>query len=244
MLHLDPERLAALADDEATAAEAAHLVTCAECASERDAYRSLRALALRERGGVLQQPLSDWSSLAERLHEEGVLGRGARTSTPRVRGAAWRRWSGPWLNAAAAVLLVLGGGVAGRWSVGASASDARSGVPVADTGTTLASNPLRADTTLTFRSVNEAVETLKVAEQTYRRAAAYISAQDTSADPARYRARLAALDRMSGAALAAVNEAPHDPVINQYYLSTLSARQATLRELDHALPSGVKLVSY
>ena len=49
---------------------------------------------------------------------------------------------------------------------------------------------------------------------------------------------------MSGAALAAVNEAPHDPVINQYYLSTVSARQATLRQLDRALPSGVKLVSY
>lgn len=256
MLHLDPERLAALADDEPTAAEAAHLAECVECARERDAARMIVTLAARERSATVPASLAEWTSLSARLREEGLV-----TSTGGPRSRVARAWSHPWLNAAAAVLLVVGGGAVGRWSAGthfgattlgsnqsaatqsANAQGARGG-----TGLSLATNATSPDSVLTFHSTEEALETMRAAEQTYRGAMAYIAAQDTSADsqpdPARYRARLAALDRMSGAALAAVNEAPHDPVINQYYLSTVSARQATLRQLDRALPSGVKLVSY
>lgn len=250
MLHLDPERLAALADDEPTAAEAEHLNECVECAHERDAARTIVELAAHERSAVVPASLAEWTSLSTRLREEGLV-----TSTNGARSRFARPWSHPWLNAAAAVILVAGGGAIGRWSAGApdtassvnaqatNSQTARSGIGVA-----LANNPLSPDSVLTFHSMEEAIETMRVAERTYRGAMAYIAAQDTSGDsqpdPARYRARLAALDRMSGAALAAVNEAPHDPVINQYYLSTVSARQATLRQLDRALPSGVKLVSY
>ncbi|HEX6964832.1 MAG TPA: hypothetical protein VF166_03460 [Gemmatimonadaceae bacterium] len=260
MLHLDPERLAALADDEPTAAEAAHLSECAECARERDASRAIIELAARQHSAVVPPSLVEWTALSARLREEGLVTSGGS------RSRITRLWSRPWLNAAAAVLLVVGGGAVGRWSAGIHAGAATPGAvqspnaPDRDaqmanaqrtpgsTGGVLTSNALSPDSVLSFHSTDEALETMRVAERTYRGAMAYIAAQDTSADaqpdPARYRARLAALDRMSGAALAAVNEAPHDPVINQYYLSTVSARQATLRQLDRALPSGVKLVSY
>ena len=41
MLHLDPERLAALAEDQPTHEEAAHLAACAACAREQAAYEEL-----------------------------------------------------------------------------------------------------------------------------------------------------------------------------------------------------------
>jgi len=248
MLHLDPERLAALADDEPTAAEVVHLAECVECAREREAHRALHTMAARERATVVQPPLSEWSSLRAQLVEDGLLASADDKRSGRV-GARWR----PWLNAAAAVLLVLGGGAVGRWSAYAGQRGAmRGSSQVANaqrgSGAVLTASSPATDTALTFHSMEEALATLRVAERTYRSAVTYIAAQDTSADtqvsPQQFRTRLAALDRVSGAALAAVNEAPHDPVINQYYLSTVSARQATLRQLDRALPSGVKLVSY
>jgi hypothetical protein len=40
----------------------------------------------------------------------------------------------------------------------------------------------------------------------------------------------------------ALKEAPQDPVINQYYLQTVGAREATLRQLGTTLrPAGVSL---
>ena len=50
-----------------------------------------------------------------------------------------------------------------------------------------------------------------------------------------YRTRLAALDEMAEASLQALAAAPADPVINQYYLSTLGAREVTLRQLGSVL---------
>ncbi|HEX5438071.1 MAG TPA: hypothetical protein VFW98_12975 [Gemmatimonadaceae bacterium] len=253
MLHLDPERLAALADDEPSAAEAAHLAECAVCGRERNAHRSLRLMASQERSTVLREPLSEWGALAERLRAEGLI---ASTAAPAF-GAGTRRRA--WLSAAAAVLLLLGGGVIGRFSanIGSSSAVMRGGSQQAvaargvngAAGPALASAaPLSADTLLTFHSPEEAMQTLRVAERTYRSAADYLASQDTAADsassPQRFRTRLAALDRMTDAALAAVYEAPHDPVINQYYLSTMTARQATLRQLDQALPAGARLTSY
>jgi predicted ArsR family transcriptional regulator len=49
-------------------------------------------------------------------------------------------------------------------------------------------------------------------------------------------ARLAALDQMMAASRAALREAPQDPVLNHYYLSAYSAREATLQALSGALP--------
>ena len=58
---------------------------------------------------------------------------------------------------------------------------------------------------------------------------------DTDSDPELYRTRLAALDQMAGAAREAVYDAPHDPVINSYYINTLAAREVTLKQLNASL---------
>jgi hypothetical protein len=73
MLHLSPERLAALADDDPTAAEAAHLASCARCGTERVAHRTLLAMAHRE-GGLSGEPLTSWTMVAADLRAEGLIG--------------------------------------------------------------------------------------------------------------------------------------------------------------------------
>ena len=82
----------------------------------------------------------------------------------------------------------------------------------------------------------------------YERAAAFLAASDTGAhvvtDPTIYRDRLAALDEMAAASKTALRTAPDDPLLNQYYLSAVSAREATLQQLGNALPQGVTVVRY
>ena len=50
-----------------------------------------------------------------------------------------------------------------------------------------------------------------------------------------------ALDRMAETSRQALSVAPADPVLNQYYLSTLGAREVTLRQLGSVLPPGTRL---
>jgi hypothetical protein len=244
MSHLHPERLAALADGEPTAAEAAHLSSCSPCANEIAAHRRLLMLAWQERE-TLSAPLVSWNTLAESLRSEGLLraapttvmhgGGGGRSSAPR---SPW------WLQVAAAVVLLAGGFGIGRLAPAlAGGETAASDQPSANAR--LASNT---DTTITFRSPAEALSVAARAERDYRLAIMYLAGQDTvtpaADDPDIYRARLAALDEMAGVALNAVHQAPQDPLMNRYYLSTLGARDATLRQLGERLPENVRLVGF
>lgn len=80
--HLDPERLAALADEPPTADEAAHLATCLACRRERGAHQALLAL-VRELGPDAEatdaapadadEPLVPWAALAGALRDEGLV---------------------------------------------------------------------------------------------------------------------------------------------------------------------------
>src|SRR6478672_7562654 len=72
MLHLSSERLAELADGEPTVAEAEHLAACAICATERSAHKRLLSMANGERDRPAP-PLTQWSTLAEQLREEGII---------------------------------------------------------------------------------------------------------------------------------------------------------------------------
>lgn len=244
MLHLDPERLAALADGEPSADDAAHLVECADCAREVAAYRALLVHAAHERSTVLGEPLTDWSLLSDRLRGEGLLGRAGG-----ARGPFGLR---VWVQAAAAAVIAAVGVAAGRASVRPAGGPAASGA-VAATATTPNGAGARltsasADSARAITSVSDALALMRRAESDYRLAAAYIAANDTSVGGRSgvdlYRTRLAALDRVSQAALAAVNEAPSDPVVNQYLISARSARAVTLQQLNESLPAGVKLASY
>ena len=244
MSHLHPERLAALADGEPTSAEAAHLSACSSCAHEIAVHRRLLMLAWQERE-TLTTPLASWESLAAAALDEGLIRAGARLEATRAR--ATRVPSGqafPWAQAAAAVLLLTGGMAIGRLGLPAfDRGDVASGGAVTATIASLAS-----DTIASFRSTTEAISVLQRAERDYRMAIMYLSGQDTvtrtADDPELYRARLAALDEINGVALDAVHEAPQDPVMNRLYLSTLGARDATLRQLVEKLPDNVHLVGF
>jgi hypothetical protein len=236
MSHLHPERLAALADGEPTAAEATHLSSCSACTREIAAHRRLLMLAWQERETLIA-PLASWESIVALARPEGLI-RAARSAhdtrnTERVTAVRW-------LQAAAAVVLLLGGMALGRVTLPASVAG--------DTASSSARHVSNVDSVTTFRSTAEAISVLQRAERDYRMAMMYLSGQDTvtrvADDPAIYRARLAALDEMAGVALDAMHEAPQDPLMNRYYLSTLGARDATLRQLGEKLPENVQLVGF
>ena len=239
MSHLHPERLAALADGEPTAAEATHLSSCAACAHEIAAHRRLLMLAWQERE-TLSAPLASWESLAESLRDEGVL----RDTGERVSRGGSRGGGPAWLQAAAAVVILVGGMAIGRQTLPVTGSQTASSGQQPATARVVSNT----DTSIAFRSTAEAISVLQRAERDYRLAMMYLSGQDTltraADDPNVYRARLAALDEMAGVALDAVQQAPQDPLMNRYYLTTLGARDATLRQLGEKLPENVQLQGF
>ncbi|MGH7653096.1 MAG: hypothetical protein ACREN6_00405 [Gemmatimonadaceae bacterium] len=235
MSHLNPERLAALSDDTPTPIESAHLTTCDACLAELAAQRKLARMAAAA-GPVSDGPSSNFDALVPRLKAEGLI------AAP-VRRVVMVRWA---VRAAAAVVLVTGGVVAGRMSVpGASPQAQVAQSDSVDDGSSLAN----AQPISSFRTPDDAVKALSTSQQTYQSAAAYLAAQDTTShfiglNENTYRARLTALDDIIAATRAALYQAPQDPVLNQYYQGTLSARQATLVQLRGVTPVAARKGSY
>ncbi|MFI5310526.1 MAG: hypothetical protein ACHQQ3_04800 [Gemmatimonadales bacterium] len=228
MSHLFPERLAALSDDTPTPIEAAHITSCDACSAELSAQRKLARMAAAAQV-TPGAPLSSFAALAPRLRAEGLI------AVP-DRRAMVRTWS---VRIAAGLVLVAGGAVGGRMTAAhelpmlptASASNATSG-----------SVSLPAQPSTAFKTSDDAFKALAVSQQTYQSAAAFLAAQDTSAhfiglNQNTYRTRLKALDDIAAATRAALYQAPQDPVLNQYYLGTLSAREATLGQLRQVTPA-------
>ena len=212
--------------------------------SEKD----LDELVARERE-CGSPPLTDWDSIATQLRAEGLI---------RDSALGGRLAARTWMQAAAAVLLVAGGVAAGRYTASASAVQSVASESAAtpnSSGQTAAiassSSPENASATAVstsapeFKSPEEAWATLNRAGEEYQRASAYLSASNTEVPmpttPDTYRTRLAALDNVMSEMRSALHEAPHDPVINQYYLATVGAREATLRQLGTTLPAGARL---
>jgi hypothetical protein len=236
MLHLSTDRLAALGDDVPTSAEAAHLASCEPCAHEVDAYRTLVGMAHAERES-LGLPLTRWDAIASALD----------TALP-IAPARTRRAAARWpLRAAAGLLLMVGGAMIGRTSVGADpfpgvSIGSRPAVASASAGGT------RPAADSAFASIEDARAAQRRSEQLYQQAVAYLAQYDSSAvddgSPIAYKSRLAALDRVISATSEAMREAPHDPVINGYYLTTHGQREATIRQLNTALPASLRLNSF
>lgn len=264
MLHLSAERLAALASEEPTALEAAHLARCAACAMERAAHTGVVQLAAASAhpGEALALPLTRWETLASALRSEGIISAGPNAAGSRSRrpGAlerhrSWRaRWmSRSTLRAAAAMLLVAGGMMAGRVSAGESAlpllasggGTTRPATPN-PTGERAATAPAT-ELAQAFASPAEALAAQRAAELTYQQASAFLAQFDSSTagdSPESYRVRLAALDRVGRTMREALEDAPFDPVINGYYLATLGQREATLRQLSTSLPGEARITSF
>ena len=236
MSHLTSERLAALSDDTPTPIEAAHITTCGECTAELSAQRKLARLAAAAQP-LTGAPLVGFDALVPRLRAEGLI------SAP-VRAARVRRWS---LRVAASLTLVSGGVIAGRATAERPLPQLPRGEPSQGAVAALAT-PLT-QPIAGFKSADEAIKTLTLAQQTYQSAAAFLAAQDTTAhfiglNQNTYRTRLTALDEIVASTRAAMYQAPQDPVINQYYLATLSAREATLRQIGQTMPATRKLGAY
>ena len=244
MSHLSTDRLAAIADDTPTPDEATHLAGCWDCRAEVTAYRRLAKMSAM--APLPTEPLTAWSRLAPQLRAEGLIvepARGAGTPEGRVidlndlRPQTRPSSTGWVLRAAAGLALVIGGGVIGRLSTAISFNG------------TSESAAFSAATPVLYQSPNDALRALNVAQEQYQSAAAFLASQDTSSrfigmNQDSYRARLAALDDIAATARAALYRSPQDPMLNQYYLTTLGAREATLREIGASQPDTRRLERY
>ena len=183
-----------------------------------------------------QEPLNEWRAVAARAREEGL-----------IRGESGPRWSSgqPWLQAAAAVLLLIGGIAIGRTTIGLpTANQSQNAAPPSAIATNPSSTaasvllPANQASTFSFTSVNDAATALDRAVREYQDASQYLAANNISTktrdSAAFYTARAAALDKIANATESALQTAPHDPVINQYYLATMGARVATRQMVSTA----------
>jgi hypothetical protein len=153
------------------------------------------------------------------------------------------------MRAAAALLLTAAGVTAGRISAGAPPfAYGYQNFDTTDTGDDYFGGELMNDGAPNYSSTTEAVTAFLSAQRQMQQAASFLAEREQ--DPASevgnraYRARLAATNGMAAVARAALYEAPADPYINQYYLSSLSAREAAMRQMGRALPPGGQLIAY
>ncbi len=238
MSHVSPERLAALADEPATLLERTHLASCALCAAELVAAQRLVRLALAD-VPTIEAPITSWERLGPALRAEGLMQPGVPelvaappvpTEVRPLRPAGATRWRAM-TRAAAAVALVVGGAAVGRATAGPSAS-----APPALQSASEAAAP-------SFQNTADAMQVLQRASDDYTRAVSYLAAHDSNVvlrgrDAVQlYQARLDALDRAVAATQAALYLAPQDPVLNQYYLTTLGARDLTLQQMGAVVPA-------
>jgi len=258
MLHLSSERLAELADGEPTVAEAEHLAACAICAAERGAHERLLSMALNERDRIAP-PLTQWPTLAAKLREQGIIADDypapVTVETSVVPAAQPRPHRRAWLvglRVAAGLVFAAGFGALGRMSAGAAPTP--SGKEIVTLGSRIfrSSAPVMpsvfGEPRSPFNSVEEALATLETSQRNYDRAVAFIAAHDSTVQSPEagdvFRTRLAALDEMAETSRQALSVAPTDRVLNQYYLSTLGAREVTLRQLGSVLPPGTRLTRF
>jgi hypothetical protein len=204
----------------------------------------------RERGAP---PLTDWISLSAQLRAEGLMQPASSSSRFMSRG---------WMQAAAGLVLAVGGAAVGRMTAGTSAIPAVSQqtasantsqadvAPVSDQQDPSSATPSAtlASEGAPFTSPEQAWDVLNKSGAEYQRASAYLSSTGSTTpmatEPSQYRTRLAALDNVMNDMRGALKEAPHDPVINQYYRAAVGVREATLRQLGTTLPAGAKLNRY
>jgi hypothetical protein len=186
--------------------------------SEEQLDRIIAEERLRE-----QAPLNDWRTIAARAREEGLI----RES----QSSRWWASSQPWLRSAAAVLLLVGGIAIGRATIA---------LPSAVQSTASKSTPTA---NANFASMDDASAALNRAVDEYQRASEFLAVNNASTGSGdsltMYSKRAAALDKIENATVSALQTAPHDPVINQYYLATMGARVATQQQLV-ARPVGLR----
>lgn len=189
-----------------------------------------------------EPPLTNWDAIASQLRAEGLI---------RKQSFMSRFNSRTWMQIAAAVALVAGGAAIGRYTtrppkvIANRVADSVSPQVANNAAAQNAAASFAATAQTEFKSADEAWAVLNRAGEEYQRASAFLSASNQSVtlpdNTETYRTRLAALDNVMSDMRDAMKEAPHDPVINQYYMATVGAREATLRQLGTTLPAGQRL---
>lgn len=216
-------------------------------------WEELQARLIRK-GLIGDGPVEGTDSVLERVGpglEEGgprteEAGRGARPTRGHTDGGpyggpAHRRFliPAPWLQAAAAVVLFLGGTAFGTWMTPAGGNSVDGGItgistdsPVEETGR------LAGDPSGTGDRVDEAALQLRTAEDryvealvTYRELLREADGRDpdVAEDPA---ARYAALEALVAASQEAIRHAPADPFFNGVLASTMAERQEAIRQIS------------
>lgn len=226
MEHLSLEALARLVDETPFRSERRHLARCPDCSRELELLRE-QTEALGSLPDLRPAP-GDWPVLEERLEREGLL-RGSTPAEAVIRLIDRRRG---WMQAAAAVVLFLAGGLSGavlapaEWGLRAGGGQVASGETTGEVSPTT----FPAEEAAT---PEEAAQDLRLAEQQYRDATLRYRAlmrgpeAETSMDPR----RLAVLDAMLAMGQAAVQEAPDDPFLNGFLVSAVAEREAALNAL-------------
>jgi hypothetical protein len=231
MGHLSTESLARIVSETARPEEREHLDSCPSCQAELRAIRwQTEALgALPD----LRPPTGDWEALEARLVSEGLVrtdGHGLRRFGPRSFG---------WLQAAAALILFVGGTTLGTfWTRHEPGGDLAqigppSGLELVPVGGAI--QPVS--------SLAEAAEVVNLAERQYIDALVqYRQLVDAQGEPSLIgdpTARFAALEGIVAAGRAAVQQAPADPFVNGVLVSALAEREAILRNASLTRGDGV-----
>jgi len=231
MGHLNLETLARLVTERPSTDEEHHLDECAACREELNALREQTEAI----GSLpdLRPPPGDWEALEARLVSEGLV----HTSGLMHRTRRW--WSTGWAQAAAAVVLFLGGTALGS-RVLASGSGIDSVMERPGGGLELIPVSAQAQP---VTNLAEAAEVVNLAERQYMDALLqYRQLLDSQGDPTFVgdpTARFAALEAIVAAGRAAVQQAPADPYLNGVLVSALAERQALLKTASLSPAGGV-----
>lgn len=207
MEHLSLEVLARLVDDRPSPQEREHLASCNECASE------LRALKLQTEAlsglPTMRPPPGDWQTVEAKLLSEGLIRTDGLTRLPFVR-----RIPG-WAQAAAAVVLFLGGTGMGMSISQPSSPELGSGSLAQAVG-----------------NVDDALQLVDATERDYMAALVrynQLSRVDVDETEQDLIQRLAAFEGLLTASQQAVRAAPADPVFNGFLANVVAERQSVLR---------------
>ena len=231
MGHLTTQSLARMVSEAPYPEEQEHLGSCPACQAELQALR-----AQTEALGALpdlRPPTGDWEALEARLVSEGLVHSGGIS----YQAARWR--SSGWLQAAAALVLFLGGTALGPFFT----RDGRGG-ELAELGppSGLELVPV-GSSAQPVSNLTDAAERVRLAERHYIDALVqYRQLMDAQGEPSLIgnpASRFAALEGIVAAGRAAVQQAPADPFVNGVLVSALAEREAILRTASLTRGDGV-----
>jgi hypothetical protein len=221
MGHLTTETLGRLVSEAPSTEEGRHLDSCPFCRSELEAMREQTAAM----GSLpdLRPPAGDWDALEARLVSEGLV----RSSGSVLPPPRW--WSARWLQAAAALVLFVGGTALGS-SLSGTGPGREAAVDEAPPGIQLVPVGSQA---YPVSSLADAAEVVRQTEQDYILALLqYRQLLDAQGEPGAIgdpASRFAALEAIVAAGRAAVQQAPADPFVNGVLVGALAEREALLR---------------